>query len=169
MKPLSLLSALRSVMLALAMVSGLAIGMAPAYAVNPDEILDDPVLEERARHISAGLRCLVCQNQSIDDSDAPLARDLRILVRERLVAGDSDAEAREFLVSRYGEFVLLKPTFSAKNVILWAFGPLVLLFGLFAIHRLYRNNKQVAQTSAAKGSDQLSEAEQTKLKKILSE
>ncbi|TLP44805.1 cytochrome c-type biogenesis protein CcmH [Cohaesibacter sp. CAU 1516] len=169
MKPLSLLSALRSVMLALAMVSGLAIGMVPAYAVNPDEILDDPVLEERARHISAGLRCLVCQNQSIDDSDAPLARDLRILVRERLVAGDSDAEAREFLVSRYGEFVLLKPTFSAKNVILWAFGPLVLLFGLFAIHRLYRNNKQVAQTSAAKGSDQLSEAEQTKLKKILSE
>lgn len=156
-------------MLALAMVSGLAISMTPAFAVNPDEILDDPVLEERARHISAGLRCLVCQNQSIDDSDAPLARDLRILVRERLVAGDSDAEAREFLVSRYGEFVLLKPTFSAKNVILWAFGPLVLLFGLFAIHRLYRKNKQVAETLATKGSDHLSEDEQTKLKKILSE
>ncbi|MEP3277378.1 MAG: cytochrome c-type biogenesis protein, partial [Stappiaceae bacterium] len=84
----------------------------PALAVTPDEVLDDPVLEQRARDLSVNLRCMVCQNQSIDDSDAPLAKDLRVLVRERLVAGDTNEEVTDYLVSRYGEFVLLKPRFA---------------------------------------------------------
>ncbi|MBD8893473.1 cytochrome c-type biogenesis protein [Roseibium litorale] len=102
--------------------------LAPALAVAPDEVLKDPVLEARARDLSAHLRCMVCQNQSIDDSDAPLAKDLRILVRERLVAGDSDEEVVDYLVSRYGEFVLLKPRFAWHTAILW-FAPLVALLG----------------------------------------
>lgn len=91
----------------------------PALAVQPDEVLADPALEARARALSAQLRCMVCQNQSIDDSDASLARDLRILVRERLKAGDSDEAVIAYLVDRYGEFVLLKPSFSARNLVLW--------------------------------------------------
>ncbi|MEZ5872427.1 MAG: cytochrome c-type biogenesis protein [Nitratireductor sp.] len=91
----------------------------PAFAVQPDEVLPDPALEARARTLSAELRCMVCQNQSIDDSDASLARDLRVLVRERLVAGDSNEEVLDYLVSRYGEFVLLKPRLSMRNVVLW--------------------------------------------------
>ena len=101
----------------------------PALAVTPDEILADPALEARARAISAELRCLVCQNQSIDESDAELARDLRVLVRERLLAGDSDDEVIAFLVARYGEFVLLKPRFSARNLLLWGTPALALLAG----------------------------------------
>jgi cytochrome c-type biogenesis protein CcmH len=97
-----------------------------AVAVQPDEILKDPVLERRARDISAGLRCLVCQNQSIDDSDAPLAKDLRVLVRERLQSGDSDRQVRDFVVQRYGEFVLLKPAFGLHTALLWL-GPLLVL------------------------------------------
>jgi len=100
-----------------------------ALAVQPDEVMKDPVLEHRAREISAGLRCMVCQNQSIDDSDAQLARDLRLLVRERLAAGDTDRQVRDFLVQRYGEFVLLKPTFSAHNLLLWLAPLLVLICG----------------------------------------
>jgi cytochrome c-type biogenesis protein CcmH len=92
---------------------------APALAVQPDEILKDPALETRARALSQELRCMVCQNQSIDDSDAPLARDLRVLVRERLTAGDSDGQVIDFLVARYGEFVLLKPRMSLHTVLLW--------------------------------------------------
>ena len=92
---------------------------APALAVQPDEILKDPALEARARALSQELRCMVCQNQSIDDSDAPLAKDLRVLVRERLTAGDSDSQVIEFLVARYGEFVLLKPRLSAHTLLLW--------------------------------------------------
>src|SRR6187401_2626115 len=92
---------------------------APALAVQPDEVLSDPALEARARVLSQELRCLVCQNQSIDDSDAPLARDLRILLRERLQAGDSDRQVIDFLVARYGEFVLLKPRFSWHTALLW--------------------------------------------------
>ncbi len=102
---------------------------APAFAVQPDEILPDPALEQRARILSAELRCMVCQNQSIDDSNAPLARDLRLLVRERLVAGDSDAQVLDFLVERYGEFVLLKPSFSGHNLLLWLAAPAVLVTG----------------------------------------
>jgi len=97
-----------------------------AFAVQPDEVLKDPALEARARALSAHLRCLVCQNQSIDDSDAPLAKDLRLLVRERLVAGDSDAEVTTFLVARYGEFVLLRPPFGTHTLLLWL-TPLLLL------------------------------------------
>ena len=104
--------------------------VAPATAVGPDEILPDPALESRARDISGGLRCLVCQNQSIDDSDADLARDLRLLVRERLVAGDSDEAVRQFVVDRYGEYVLLAPRLAAHTVLLWAAGPLFLLVGM---------------------------------------
>jgi cytochrome c-type biogenesis protein CcmH len=101
-----------------------------AAAVQPDEQLKDPTLEARARTISAGLRCLVCQNQSIDDSEAPLARDLRLLVRKRLLAGDSDDAARDYLVARYGDFVLLKPPFQADTVLLWSSPFIVLLIGL---------------------------------------
>lgn len=97
-----------------------------AQAVQPSEVLDDPALEERARRLSAGLRCMVCQNQSIDDSDAELARDLRVLVRERLVAGETDEQVIDYVVSRYGEFVLLQPTFSVRNAALWA-TPVILL------------------------------------------
>lgn len=99
-----------------------------ALAVTPQEVLADKALEKRARDISAGLRCLVCQNQSIDDSDAPLAHDLRVLVRERLTAGDTDNEVRDFLVARYGEFVLLKPPFTPATLLLWLM-PLIALAG----------------------------------------
>lgn len=108
----------------------MALMCASALAVLPDEILDDPALESRARVISAELRCLVCQNQSIDDSDAELARDLRLLVRERLLEGDSNAEVFDYVVARYGEFVLLKPAISAQNLFLWIAAPVVLLIGL---------------------------------------
>lgn len=97
----------------------------PALAVMPDEVLDDPALEARARVVSKELRCLVCQNQSIDDSNADLARDLRVLVRERLVAGDSNDQALEFIVARYGDYVLLKPPVQANTLVLWA-GPVVI-------------------------------------------
>lgn len=99
----------------------------PAHAVQPDEVLTDPAREARARQLSKELRCMVCQNQSIDDSDAPLARDLRILVRERIEAGDSDREVLDFLVSRYGEFVLMRPTARGANLLLWI-TPFAVLF-----------------------------------------
>jgi cytochrome c-type biogenesis protein CcmH len=108
----------------------------PAHAVEPDEILKDPALEARARALSEGLRCLVCQNQSIDDSNAPLARDLRLLLRERLTKGDSDEQAVEYIVSRYGDFVLLKPRFDASTMLLWI-GPFAILL-LAATIIIYR-------------------------------
>ena len=104
----------------------LALAM-PAHAVQPDEILADPALEERARELSKGLRCLVCRNESIDESNADLARDLRLLVRERLVSGDTDSEVIDFVVDRYGEYVLLRPRASGSSLLLWAAGPLMLL------------------------------------------
>lgn len=103
----------------------LAIGLGAAGAVEPDERLDDPVLEQRAREISQQLRCVVCQNQSIDESDAPLARDLRLIIRERLVEGDNDEQVIGFVVDRYGDFVLLKPPFQADTYLLW-FGPFII-------------------------------------------
>ena len=106
---------------------------APAFAVEPDEVLSDSVLESRARALSKTLRCMVCQNQSIDDSNAPLARDLRVLVRERLKSGDSDAQVREYLVARYGEFVLLEPRISQRTIVLWAAPGFVLVLGLLGI------------------------------------
>lgn len=121
--------------------------MISAHAVTPDEMLDDPVLEERARDISANLRCLVCQNQSIDDSNAELARDLRLLVRERLVDGDTNAEVVDYIVSRYGEFVLLKPRFSVRTLALW-FMPLVILVLGASILVLGARNRAKAQAES---------------------
>jgi cytochrome c-type biogenesis protein CcmH len=114
---------MRRIMIALAF---LWFTVGSTFALQPDEVLSDPELEARARTISADIRCLVCQNQSIDDSDAPLARDLRLLVRERLVAGDSDSEVVDFLVDRYGEFVLLQPRFGVHTLVLWI-GPFAIL------------------------------------------
>jgi cytochrome c-type biogenesis protein CcmH len=115
-------------------ILGLALSPS-AFAVQPDEILSDAKLEQRARDLSTGFRCLVCQNQSIDESDAPLAKDLRILIRERLTKGDSDAQIRDFVVARYGEFVLLKPRLTARTALLWATPFLSILVGFAVILR----------------------------------
>jgi cytochrome c-type biogenesis protein CcmH len=112
------------------LILALCLIAAPAAAVQPDEILPDPVLEARARELSKGLRCLVCRNENIDESNADLARDLRLLVRERLVAGDSDDQVIAFLVDRYGEYVLLQPTTGGENLILWVAGPAMLITAL---------------------------------------
>ena len=134
--------------------------ISPAYAVQPDEILEDPALEERAREISKELRCLVCRNESIDDSNAGLARDLRLLVRERLVAGDSDPEVKEYLVDRYGEFVLLKPVFSMANALLWIAGPLLFVIGLL-VSIFYIRSRSPVEAAA------LSAEEKAELDRIL--
>jgi cytochrome c-type biogenesis protein CcmH len=120
------------------------LGCPAAYAVQPDEIMADPAKESRARDLSRELRCMVCQNQSIDDSEAPLARDLRLLVRERIAAGDSDAQVIDFLVARYGEFVLLKPRVNQHTLLLWLVPPLVLLGGGFAMWRYSRRRGKSA-------------------------
>jgi cytochrome c-type biogenesis protein CcmH len=117
-------------LLALLMLLALS---APAWAVRPDEMLADPALEARARTISEGLRCLVCQNQSIDDSDADLAHDLRVIVRERLTAGDTDDQVRAYLVARYGEYVLLNPVIAPHTLLLWIAAPVALLAGGIAV------------------------------------
>ena len=132
---------------------------APAYAVQPDEILSDAKLEQRARDLSTGLRCLVCQNQSIDESDAPLAKDLRILIREHLTKGDSDAEIKEFVVARYGEFVLLKPRLTASTGILWATPFLIILAGFIVILRR-------SKVSAVPAESALSAEEQKALRDL---
>ena len=122
-----------------------------ALAVQPDEVLDDPVLEERARELSKGLRCLVCRNESIDESNAELARDLRLLVRERLVEGDSDEEVIDFLVARYGEYVLLAPRATGSSLILYIAGPAMLLaaLGIAAVYlRRRRSQPETAGLSA---------------------
>jgi cytochrome c-type biogenesis protein CcmH len=136
-----------------------------AFAVQPDEILADPVLEARARELSKELRCMVCQNQSIDDSEAPLARDLRLLVRERLTAGDSNRQVLDFLVARYGEFVLLRPPFNWHTALLWLLGPLVLAGAAFVLFRASRQPAPPAaldETTAA-----LTEAENERLRELL--
>jgi cytochrome c-type biogenesis protein CcmH len=135
----------------------------PLWAVEPDEILADPVLETRAREISKGLRCLVCQNESIDESHASLARDLRILVRERLVAGDDD-QVVDFIVERYGEYVLLQPRASGSTLLLWAAGPLMLLLAAGSGIIYLRGRSSAAE----QGNDALSEAEEVRLREILS-
>ena len=142
----------------------LLIGLAtlPVKAVQPDEVLQDPVLEARARDISAGLRCLVCQNQSIDDSDAPLAKDLRVLVRERLKAGDNDQQIEDFVVARYGEFVLLKPRFTRHTLLLWFATPALFLAALLVAILAYRKRSAAASPPAG-----LSEAEERKLESLL--
>jgi cytochrome c-type biogenesis protein CcmH len=111
----------------------LLIGVSSAHAVQPDEVMADPAKEARARDLSRELRCMVCQNQSIDDSEAPLARDLRLLVRERIAAGDSDSQVIDFLVARYGEFVLLKPRFERQTLVLWLVPPFILIGGGLAL------------------------------------
>ena len=137
-------------------------GGAVAHAVQPDEILTDAGQESRARALSVGLRCLVCQNQSIDDSDAPLARDLRVLVRERIKAGDSDAAVIDYVVQRYGDFVLLKPPFKPVTLILWGTPLAVLLGGLWLAMRAGRGG-----VPARKADDTLTDAEKVKLDALL--
>jgi cytochrome c-type biogenesis protein CcmH len=153
-----------SLVLVLAMV---ALAAAPAaLAVQPDEILPDATLETRARALSKELRCMVCQNQSIDDSDAPLARDLRVLVRERLQAGDSDHQVIDFLVSRYGEFVLLRPRFSPLTAVLWLGPAVILLIGAFGLFMAFRRSR--AGTAAVPAeSPKLTAAEAARLSEIL--
>ena len=125
----------------------LAAAMQPALAVNPDEVLADPVLEARARAISAELRCMVCQNQSIDDSNAELAKDLRVLVRARIEAGDSDRQVMDYIVSRYGAFVLLKPPVGMNTILLWGMPVLLLAVGGAVIFREVRRRRQVPSTA----------------------
>jgi cytochrome c-type biogenesis protein CcmH len=132
-----------------------------AHAVQPDEVMRDPALEARARSLSAELRCMVCQNQSIDDSDAPLARDIRLLIRDRIKAGESNAAVRAFLVSRYGDFILLRPPFKAETLLLWAGVPLALALGALALVAAIRRR----QTA----SPPLSEAEEARLAAIIAE
>ncbi|MCK0150970.1 cytochrome c-type biogenesis protein CcmH [Marivita sp. S6314] len=137
----------------------------PVMAVQPDEVLEDPALEDRARELSKGLRCLVCQNESIDESNAPLARELRIVVRERLVEGDSDDEVMDYLVERYGEFVLLKPRTDGWNMILWLSGPALFLIALGVGASYIRSrSKAAAPTEAA-----LSDDEKKRLEELLNE
>jgi cytochrome c-type biogenesis protein CcmH len=125
------------------------LGFPAAYAVQPDEIMADPAKESRARDLSRELRCMVCQNQSIDDSEAPLARDLRLLVRERIAAGDSDAQVMDFLVARYGEFVLLKPRLNAHTWLLWLLPPLALGGGGLALWAFGRRRARSGATEDA--------------------
>jgi cytochrome c-type biogenesis protein CcmH len=156
---MSAFTALRAALSALILVVALAV---PAGAVTPAEVLDDPALESRARSISANLRCMVCQNQSIDDSDAELARDLRLLVRDRLVAGDSDGEVVDYVVSRYGEFVLLTPRLSSSTILLWAAPALMLGFGIAALTVFVRRRPALATPA-----DPLTREEQAMLAKVL--
>ncbi|WP_411890464.1 cytochrome c-type biogenesis protein CcmH [Yoonia sp. SDW83-1] len=137
----------------------LALLAAPVWAVEPGEMLDDPVLEERARDLSQGLRCPVCRNESIDESNATLAKELRIVLRERLVAGDTDAQAVEFMVARYGEYVLLRPDARGANLILWLAAPALLLIALGIGWMTIRSRKPVP--------DALTDAEKAELDKIL--
>ncbi len=147
----------------------LVLAVAPtqaAWAVTPDEMLTDPALEARARDVSQLLRCVVCQNQSIDDSSAPLAKDLRILVRERLTAGDSNAKAIDFIVARYGNFVLLKPPMQLNTVLLW-FGPALLLaLAAFGLVRTLRGQSAPAATDAAAP---LTKDDEARLAKLLAD
>lgn len=136
-----------------------------AMAVQPDEILSDPVLEERARVISKDLRCLVCRNESIDESNAELARDLRVLVRERLTEGDSNKEVIDFVAARYGEYVLLRPILSGTNIVLYGAGPVMLLLALL-IGVTYTRRRASARSETERG---LNEDEQKRLAEILKE
>ncbi len=160
---------MRRLVTALMFAAGLALsGMvfSPAIAgPQPDEILDDPELEQRARELSANLRCLVCQNQSIDDSDAPLARDLRLLVRERLVEGYSDDEIEAFVVARYGDFVLLRPPFNASTLLLWGSPLLIFGAGAIGLFLAIRRRRNVAATVTA----DLTPQERAELERILGE
>ena len=154
MKRLSLVVALAFVLLGPA-----------AQAVTPDEMLKDPALEARAREISKGLRCLVCRNENIDESNASLAADLRVLVRERLTAGDSDEQVVDYVVGRYGEYVLLRPTATGANLILWIAGPVMLLIA-GAVGFGYIRNRRTAPDTAA---ERLSAEEEARVRDLLEE
>lgn len=137
-----MIAVLRACLVALLLTSG------PALAVQPDEVLKDPALEARARALSLDLRCLVCQNQSIDDSNAPLAKDLRVLVRERLVAGDTDSQVIDYVVARYGEFVLLRPRFTAQTAVLWLAPAVLLILGALIVYRMFGRPKAESKAAA---------------------
>lgn len=141
----------------------LALLASPALAVQPDEVLSDPVLEARARGLGQELRCVVCQGENIDESNAGIARDLRLLVRERLVDGDSDQEILDYVVSRYGEYVLMRPTWSGSNIILYIAGPVLLLLALMTGF-VYLRGRSGAQNAADAG---LSKDEEARLAEIL--
>jgi cytochrome c-type biogenesis protein CcmH len=149
-----------------AAVVALTVWSGSALAVQPDEILKDPALEARARALSQELRCMVCQNQSIDDSDAPLAKDLRVLVRERLTAGDSDVQVIDFMVARYGEFVLLKPRVSGHTLILWLAPFAALVIGGLGLIVFLRRRASEAE---ARTQEQLTPAEQSRIAELLKE
>jgi cytochrome c-type biogenesis protein CcmH len=138
----------------------------PARAVQPDEIMSDPAKELRARDLSRELRCMVCQNQSIDDSEAPLARDLRLLVRERIAAGDSDAQVIDFLVARYGEFVLLKPRLNPHTWLLWLLPPLALAGGGLALW--IHGRRRSRSSSVAEAAATLTPDEEVRLTALMS-
>jgi cytochrome c-type biogenesis protein CcmH len=159
---MSVVLRLRQWILAMAMALALA---PPVGAVDPGEVLADPALEARAREVSKELRCLVCQNQSIDDSDAELARDLRLLVRERVAAGDSNEAVVDYVVSRYGDFVLLKPPFKTSTYLLWLGPAVILAIGLGAIAVFYR--RRVGAGGAGPASASLSEAERERLDRLM--
>lgn len=144
------------------------VGSSAAYAVQPDEIMSDPAKELRARDLSRELRCMVCQNQSIDDSEAPLARDLRLLVRERIAAGDSDAQVLDFLVARYGEFVLLKPRVEPHTLLLWLLPPLALAGGGLA---LWIHGRRRSRSAAADDGStvKLTADEEARLEQLIAE
>lgn len=155
----------RVITLVIVAIITFAAAVTPSMAVQPDEILPDAAMEARARAMSAQLRCLVCQNQSIDDSNAPLARDLRLLVRERLKAGDSDSAVMDYVVARYGEFVLLKPPFNAATLLLW----LTPLLALLAAGWLVRSSMQGGNRGTSQQSTELTSDERKKLDAILNE
>ena len=152
--------------LACVFAMAVTMGSPAAYAVQPDEIMSDPAMETRARDLSRELRCMVCQNQSIDDSEAPLARDLRLLVRERIAAGDSDAQVIDFLVARYGEFVLLKPRLNPHTLLLWLLPPLALAGGGLA---LWMHGRRRAKSAAADdlSSSKLTAEEQARVEQLM--
>lgn len=141
------------------------IAASPTLAVNPSEMLADPAMEERAREVSKHLRCVVCQNQSIDDSDAELARDMRVLVRERIASGDSNKQVLDYMVSRYGDFVLLKPPFKAETYALWFGPPIIFILGIIAVVAFARQ-RRLPQGPVASG-ETLSDAERQKLDRLM--
>ncbi len=145
----------------------LMLSFSPVFAVEPSEVLDDPVLEGRAREVSKGLRCVVCQNQSIDDSNAELARDMRILVRELIVAGDSNQQVEDYMVSRYGDFVLLKPPLKTTTYVLW-FGPVLIIgIGVMALIFFYRRRENDPVEAIEATPTTLSEKERRRLDALM--
>jgi cytochrome c-type biogenesis protein CcmH len=168
MKPISTRRSTRRFLSAICLAAALACSaFSPAHAVQPDEIMADPAREARARDLSRELRCMVCQNQSIDDSEAPLARDLRLLVRERIAAGDSNSQVIDFLVARYGEFVLLNPRFEPQTWLLWLVPPLVLAGGGLALFLYSRRRPTAGDRPAAEPA--LSADEEARLRQLMAQ